>query len=259
MALDCFVTARHVVAHYNYDLLPPQIEIHREHMWVYLETEMRAKSDPEALVGGLLDVTWTNAHMETDLATLTVRTNEKARRWLRPVKLALRMPELGEPVVAFGYDHLLAEGTLDVPPQEVVLTLERRFSAGVGHVAEHQLERRITMGLHRTSPGFRSTTPTFSGMSGGPVFDLANEVVGFNSGSNEPNEHNAEWDSFVSGTASALELSYRLPPGSTTNEPVQMIELVRRGLIDCAAYDTYDVDPATGDTRYLDPSRSAGG
>lgn len=253
VALDCFVTARHVVAEYNYDLLPPEIEIHREHMWVYVETEMRAQSDPEAVVGGILDVTWTNAHHETDLATLTVKTNTKARQWLRPVTLALRMPSWGEPVAAFGYNHLLAEGTLDGPPDEVVLTLERNFSAGVGRVVEHQLERRLTMGLHRTSPGFRTNTPTFSGMSGGPVFDLRNEVIGFNSGSNEPNDDSAEWDSFVSGAASALELNFRLPPGTTTEEPVSMSELVGRGLIRCQMYDTFDVDPKTGDVRYLDP------
>lgn len=253
VAHDCFVTARHVVAEYNYDLLPPEIEIHREHMWVYVETEMRAKSDPEALVGGLLDVTWTNAHKETDLATLTVKTNVKARQWLRPVTLALRMPELDEPVAAFGYDHLLAEGTLAGPPEDVVLTLERNFSVGVGQVVEHQLERRLTMGLHRTSPGFRTNTPTFSGMSGGPVFDLVNQVIGFNSGSNDPNDDSPEWDSFVSGAASALELSFLLPPGSATAEPVQMSELIRRGLIRCEAYDTFDVDPATRSARYLDP------
>lgn len=56
----------------------------------------------------------------------------------------------------------------------------------------------------------------------------------------------------MSGVASALELHFLLPPGSGTAEPVQMSALVRRGLIRCEAYNTFDVDPATHSARYLD-------
>ena len=94
-------------------------------------------------------------------------------------------------------------------------------------------------------------------MSGGPVFDLANEVISFNSGSTEPNENHSGWDSFVAGTAAALELNYLLPPGATNAQPIQLIELARRGLIRCEPYDTYDVDPITHTARYLDPGATS--
>ncbi|MCW2857872.1 MAG: serine protease [Marmoricola sp.] len=251
VALDCFVTARHVVARYD-NGLPPELEIPFD-MCIYVETGQRASSDPESMVGGLLDVTWTNAHSETDVATLTVKLNATAEKWLRPVTLALRMPHVDEPVAAFGYDHLQADGDLSGAPEDVVLTIERNLTVGVGTVLEHQLERRLSGGLHRTSPGFRTNTPTRSGMSGGPVFDVNDQVIGFNSGSTEPSGDHPVWDSFVAGTASALELSFRLPPGTQDAEEIQMIELARRGVIRCEPYETYDVDPATRSARYLDP------
>ncbi len=182
VAPGLFVTARHVVAELD-DGLPAEWTVPFEQLWVYLETDQATAGDPDAVYGGLLEVLFANPHSETDLATLTVDMLGMSAEWVRPVTLGLRMPDIGEQVDCFGYDLASAEG--DLGAEDITLILDRRLSMSIGRVVEQQPTRRPG-GHHRTSPGFRTTAATPSGMSGGPVFDSNFEVIGFNSGSTEP-------------------------------------------------------------------------
>ncbi|HEX8001575.1 MAG TPA: serine protease [Mycobacteriales bacterium] len=265
VAPGLFVTARHVVAELN-DAQPAEWTVPFERMWLYLETDQATASDPDAIYGGLLEVLFANPHSETDLATLTVDMVGKSAEWVRPVVLGLRMPQIGEQVDCFGYDLASAEGQLDA--DDITLILERRLSVSTGRVLEQQPTRRLG-GYHRTSPGFRTTAATPSGMSGGPVFDYNFEVIGFNSGSTAPNNIHPEWDSFVSGVAAALELNFVVPESSSDGygvidgsadaadialRTVQFAELVGENRIVCHMHDTFHVDPNTGWAGYLPPS-----
>ena len=212
VAPGCFVTARHVIAD-NDEGLPPELRVNPERVWVYLETDKPLNGDPSGVHGGLMDVTWANAHSETDLATLTVNMLGESAHWLTPVTLGLQMPDIGEPVAALGYNHLLAEGAVHDGP--VKLTFRASPWRADDAVIARQHERRLGAGLHRTSPGFSTDAVTPHGFSGGPVFDTSDEVIGFTSGANEPSPAHPKWDTFVSGTAAALELNFKLPPGGT--------------------------------------------
>jgi S1-C subfamily serine protease len=270
VAPGLFVTARHVVADLD-DGLPAEWTVPFEQLWVYLETDQATASDPDGVYGGLLEVQFANPHSETDLATLTVDMVGNSAEWVRPVALGLRMPDIGEQVDCFGYDLASAEGELDA--DAITLILDRKLSVSTGRVVEQQPIRRLG-GYHRTSPGFRTTAATPSGMSGGPVFDSSFEVIGFNSGSTEPNDNHPEWDSFVSGVAAALELNFLVTetdgvPGGTVDgssgstdiseRAVQFVRLVDENRIVCERHPTFHVDPTTGSAGYLLRSRLVAG
>lgn len=101
VAPGLFITARHVIADLN-DSVPPEWFVPYDAMWIYLETDEPTAGDPDAVCGGLLPVLLAHAHSETDLATLTVQMTGKSAQWIRPVRLALRMPALGEQLYCFG-------------------------------------------------------------------------------------------------------------------------------------------------------------
>ncbi|HVF03773.1 MAG TPA: serine protease [Frankiaceae bacterium] len=264
VAPGLFITARHVVADLDHDV-PPSWTVPFENMWLYFETDQPIASDPGAVHGGLLDVLFANPHSETDLATLTVRMSGNIARWVRPVTLALRMPDIGEQIDCFGYDLATAEGPLNA--DLVTLVVERRLCVSTGRVTSQQPTRRIG-GYHRTSPGFTTTAATPRGMSGGPVFDARNHVIGFNSGSTAPSAQHPGWDSFAAGTAAALELNFITidnTPGTAEAAPdiaertVQLAQLVAEDRVACHMYDSFHVDPATGSAGYAPPAEPAVG
>lgn len=251
VAPGLFITARHVIADLN-DSVPPEWFVPYDAMWIYLETDEPTASDPDAVCGGLLPVLLANAHSETDLATLTVQMTGRSAQWIRPVRLALRMPAVGEQLDCFGYDLASAEGPLD--PDGTTLIIERRFTVSTGRVTSQQPTRRLG-GHHRTSPGFTTTAATPRGMSGGPVFDANNQVIGFNSGSTQFGAPQPGWDSFAAGTAAALELNVLdkpstpddgMPTQNIADRTVQLTQLVAQGRVNCEMCDSFFVDPETG-------------
>lgn len=260
VAPGLFVTARHVVADLDYNQIPAQWAVPFERLWLYIETDETVPNDTDGVRGGLLDVLFANPHSEVDLATLTVDMPGASADWLRPVSLALRMPQIGERVDCFGYDLATAEGDLNADLVE--LMLERNLSISIGRVIEQQPRRRLG-GHHRTSPGFRTTAATPSGMSGGPVFDETNQVIGFNSGSTDPSEEHPQWDSFVSGVAAALELNFLIPLRqdgadrhlNVKDRTVHFVSLVESGVVACEAHPSFDVDAATGMAGYVTSSQ----
>lgn len=267
VAPGLFVTARHVAADLD-DGLPPEWTVPYDRMWVYLETDLPTASDPDAVYGGLLEVLFANPHTETDLATLTVDMAGNSAQWMKPVTLALRMPDLGEQVRCYGYDLATAEGPLDA--DDITLVVERRLSVSTGTVTSQQPTRRLG-GHHRTSPGFTTTAATPRGMSGGPVFDADNEVVGFNSGSTAPNAHHPRWDSFAAGVAAALELNFGTTTGYApdpighgpdsqahiADRTIQFAQLVMEDRIACHMYPDFHVDLESGSAGYRSPTQSA--
>ena len=106
----------------------------------------------------------------------------------------VRLPEIGEAVVAVGYPHMARDAVISMTSSASV-EWERSLSAGVGVVLDHQLERleRPMRGF----PGFATDAPTPPGTSGGPVLDSSMKVVGFVSSSSAPSETHDGWNSFV--------------------------------------------------------------
>jgi len=162
------------------------------------------------------------------------------------------MPAVGEQLDCFGYDLASAEGPLD--PDGTTLIIERRFTVSTGRVTSQQPTRRLG-GHHRTSPGFTTTAATPRGMSGGPVFDANNQVIGFNSGSTQFGAPQPGWDSFAAGTAAALELNVLdklstpddgMPTQNIADRTVQLTQLVAQGRVNCEMCDSFFVDPETG-------------
>lgn len=262
VAPGLFVTARHVVADLDYNQIPAEWTVPFERLWLYIDTDETNPHNPHGNRGGLLEVLFANPHSEVDLATLTVDVTSASAEWLQPVRLALRMPEVGERVACFGYDLATAEGNLNA--DNVKLILERNLSISIGRVTEQQPRRR-PRGHHRTSPGFRTTAATPSGMSGGPVFDDAKHVIGFNSGSMDPSDEHPLWDSFVSGVAAALELNFLVPAQhdgikkirDVRDRTVHFADLIASGQVACEVDSSFDVDPVNGMAGYATSSRDA--
>lgn len=262
VAPGLFVTARHVIADLDDDI-PAQWIVPYDRLWVYLETDQAPESQPDAIYGGLLEVLFANPHSETDLATLTVDMVGNSADWIVPAVLRARMPELGEQIDCFGYDLASVEGHLGA---EVTLILNRRLSVSTGRVTGQQPVRRPD-GHHRTSPGFTTSAATPRGMSGGPVFDQNNEVIGFNSGAHQISTDPPLWNSFVSGVASALELNFvkSVPHGhpdgsdpdvadSIEDRTEQFAHLVAEDRIVCHLHPTFHVNPTTREAGYVLPS-----
>lgn len=138
-----------------------------------------------------------------------------------------------------------------------------------GRVIGQQPVRR-PHGDHRTSPGFTTSAATPHGMSGGPVFDANNEVIGFSSGATEPNENHPQWNSFVSGVAAALELNFTEAAlddqpggagadaeGSIEDRAIHFAQLVAQGQIACGLHPTFHIDPVTREAGYVLRSETA--
>jgi hypothetical protein len=210
-----------------------------------------------------MDVLFANPHSEADLATLTVSMRGGSAEWVRPVRLGLRMPDIGERVDCLGYDLVTAEGDLDADDVERIL--ERNLSISIGRVIEQQPQRRLN-GVHRTSPGFRTTAATPSGMSGGPAFDKNNEVIGFNSGSTGPNENDPVGLVRFRGRGRAgVELPR--PPADQDDDQADMgietraihfVQLVASGEVACEMHPSSGVDPETGMAGYVIPPTLGG-
>ena len=135
-----FLTAAHVVR----DLVGDDWDVR-----VILETDTPVSADPLDVFGGAFQVRGIHTHPDSDLATLSVALPSAALTEIRSLKLRLRLPELGEPVVTIGYPHMARDQVVDLAATPSV-AWERTLSAGVGIVLEHQLERlaRPLRGFH---------------------------------------------------------------------------------------------------------------
>lgn len=238
-----FLTAAHVVD----DLTEQGWELR-----VILETDSPVNDNPADVFGGAFQVRGVHVHPESDLATLSVDLPSAAVTEVRKLGLRLRLPEVGEPVVTVGYPHM-AEGVPVDATQTPTVTWERTLSVGVGVVLNHQLERlgRPLRGF----PGFETDAPAPPGTSGGAVLDSSMEVVGFVSSSTAPGDSAEHWNSYVALLGPALELSVLdLSTGGGDDElqapAVRLAQLVFDGALEIDAFDTFDVDPATGRVTY---------
>ena len=126
-----FLTAAHVVR----DLVGDDWDVR-----VILETDTPVSADPLDVFGGAFQVRGIHTHPDSDLATLSVALPSAAHTEIRSLKLRLRLPELGEPVVTIGYPHMARDQVVDLAATPSV-AWERTLSAGVGIVLVHQLER----------------------------------------------------------------------------------------------------------------------
>jgi S1-C subfamily serine protease len=238
-----FLTAAHVVD----GLVEDGWEVR-----VILETDTRISANPLEVFGGAFQVRGIHTHPESDLATLSVNLPKAATSEIRKLKLRLRLPEVGEPVVTVGYPHMAQGEIVDLALKPSV-TWERTLSAGVGVVLDHQLER-LERPL-RGFPGFETDAPTPPGTSGGPVLDRSMHVVGFVSSSTAPGDATEGWNSFIALLGPALELSVLdLETGSHANEAeapeIRLVQLLADGALEIEAFDSFDVDPTTGKVTY---------
>jgi S1-C subfamily serine protease len=237
-----FITAKHVVAPFDRVNGTTGTEL----MFVVLETDTTLPSGRNNVYGGMLHVRGYDMHPDTDLATLTAELPASGVPEIRRLDLSLRMPSVGEAVAACGYPVMRCEGDL---PEDGPATVEwdRTLRASVGAVTEQIPNRRG--GWYRPGPGFVADLPTFSGMSGGPVMDSTNAVIGFVSSSLPPAEGSA-WTSYVTLLGPALELEVLdLQTGTQVDASSapsrRLAELAMTGAIDFAMDESCDVDPDT--------------
>lgn len=243
-----FLTAAHVVE----GLQERGCEIR-----VILETDTLISQDRKDVYGGAFEVRGIHIHPESDLATLSVSLPASAHAQVRRLDLRLRLPEIGEAVVAVGYPHM-AQNAVISSTNVVAVDWERTLCAGVGVVLDHQLERleRPMRGF----PGFETDAPTPPGSSGGPVLDSSMKVVGFVSSSCAPSEAHAGWSSFVALLGPVLELSVLDLSCDPSADPdaapeVRLVQLAVEGAIEFEAFESFDVDRVTGRVKYA-PDRS---
>lgn len=243
-----FITARHVIR--DWDGSDTALDESHPRLWVYLETDepvpATVDGEEDGLFGGLCEVALISAHSEVDIATLTVDLPQSAYSRLLPLGVSLRMPKVGEVVSVTGYPDMAIDGEVGVEGAE--LLLDRQLAVSVGKVIDQQHER--VHRLMRESPGFAITAAVESGMSGGAVMDERNRVIGFAVSSYCPTEEFPQWDSWVAGTAAALELEVALTAAGLQGERYSLAELAAVGGIDCVMHRSFDVDSHTGNAMY---------
>jgi S1-C subfamily serine protease len=245
-----FITAKHVVEPVDKVNATTGDEL----MFVVLETDTALPSAHNDVYGGMLQVRGYDMHADTDLATLTAELPASGAHEIRTLDLSLRMPSVGEPVAASGYPVMRVDGNLpDAGPAAV--GWERTLRASVGAVTEQNPDREG--GWYRPGPGFVTDAPTFPGMSGGPVLDATNAVIGFVSSSLSPSDGSA-WTSHVALLGPALELTVLdLHTGTKVDAATaparQVAELVMAGAVNCEMDESCDVDPVTRKVVYTRP------
>lgn len=184
--------------------------------------------------------------------TLTATLPAQAPDRLRVAPLAFRMPQVGEPLAVFGYSAMSLSGEVQREGPATV-QYERTFTVSAGEVLEQQPERRSS-GV-RGCPGVVTDAPIYAGMSGGPVFDMSGEIIGFASSSHGPVEADDRWNSFVALCAPALELAFmaRAEEDDPLTETT-LAELVAADAVLSSVDETFDVDAATGKVVFRDGS-----
>jgi hypothetical protein len=242
-----FVTAKHVIEeHYdNYATDPDE----GSGLFVYLQTDEHPPSEPEAIYGDLLEVTWINLHTETDLATMSTQLEGRAGDWLRHLPLALRMPDIDEPVMFIGYPGTVVE-TEESEAGAPIVTIEPHPTVSVGAVLSTEPVRRFQK--YRGSPGFESDAPCPWGMSGGAVLDAESQVLGFVSSSMDLGGDPPASSTYAAAVGPILELNLMVPSGASSLEDgqvTQVAHLVGAEIIDCDMYPSFDIDE-NGDTYY---------
>jgi S1-C subfamily serine protease len=236
-----FVTAKHVIdEHYDNHAVDPE---KGSGLYVYIQTDEHPPSEPDAIFGALLEVSWINLHSETDLATMSTQLPAQTGNWLRHLPLALRMPDVGELVMFVGYPGTKVE--FEKPEGEnPIVTIEPHLTVSVGEVLSREPIRRFQK--YRGSPGFESDAPGPWGMSGGAVLDAAGQVVGFLSSSMELDGDPPASSTYAAAVGPVLELNVMVPSEANSDEggeAMQVAHLVMKGHIDCDVYPTFDVDP----------------
>lgn len=237
-----FLTAKHVVEPFAKVNATTGDEL----MFVVLETDTALPSGDNDVYGGMLQVRGYDMHTDTDLATVTAELPASGTPEIRKLDLSMRMPRVGEPVAASGYPVMHVDGDLpDAGPATV--GWERTLRASVGVVTEQNPNRQG--GWYRPGPGFVTDAPTFSGMSGGPVLDANNAVIGFVSSSLAPSDGSG-WTSYVALLGPAIELSVLdLHTGTKVDADTaparKVAELVMAGAVSCEMDESCDIDPGT--------------
>lgn len=247
-----FVTAKHVIDdHYDNHATNPD---ESSGLYVYLQTDDHPPSEPDAIFGALLEVSSINLHSETDLATMSTQLPAQTRTWLRHLPLALRMPDIDEPVMFVGYPDTKVEFEKPEGANPVV-TIEPHPTVSVGEVLSQEPVRRFQK--YRGSPGFESDAPGPWGMSGGAVLDANGQVVGFLSSSMDLGGDPPASSTYAAAVGPVLELNLMVPSDASSDdggEVTQVAHLVMHDQIACDLYPTFDVDQ-DGNTFYWVNSR----
>lgn len=235
-----FLTARHVIEGF--------VEVYGEQddgstgLFILWETDQRL-TGPNNYLGAPLPVTHVHQHSIADLATLSASLPAQASEHLRVAPLALRMPDVGEPLAVVGYSHMSLTGEVSRTDMST-LDYSRTLTVAVGAVLEQQPERRGR--FLRGSPGIVTDAPILPGMSGGPVFDRNRAIIGFASSSMDPVTEGGSWNSYVALWAPALELNlYAREFDDSPPTETSLAYLVSENAILCEMYDSFDIDPVT--------------
>lgn len=242
-----FLTAKHVLQPFVEGLAADETE----QMVIVLESKDVATSDSDHIP--TLSVRAWDLHTDCDLAAVTAELDADVVGDVRKTDMSIRMPIVGEPLVAVGYPAMATTGSL---PKAGSATLgwDRTLRASVGSVVEQVPGR--TGGWYHAGPGVLTDIPAFPGMSGGPVFDQDMSIVGFVSMSSPPGEHGSDWSTFVQLLAPVLELGVLdLPVGTNvdvgTAPALNLAVALAAGSIECQIEEDWDVDPVKRKVIYL--------
>jgi S1-C subfamily serine protease len=172
------VTARHVVEEAASHAVPRHgadgsSYMHYELIALYLSAQLGGGESE--LLGGLLPVVEVWSDEQQDVAILRVDlprntdTGESLR--LRTVRLGVRPPKQGNPVVAYGYYKMAASRVVDGD-----VTYKQSTAISSGRVIDLFHEKRDS--LLATYPSFHVDARFAPGMSGGPIIDDRDRVCG---------------------------------------------------------------------------------
>jgi hypothetical protein len=141
------------------------------------ETSDLTQHDPQAFIGGALQVDGFFSFPSSDLAILRVADTRSGGHRVVPVPLELSpgLPSVAEHCYAVGYSHITA-GPLTSADGRHSIEFERRLAVTQGHVQQVWPRGRDRVLL--PSPAFATDAEFRHGMSGGPVVMEGRGVVG---------------------------------------------------------------------------------
>ena len=163
--------------------------------------------------------------LSDDVAVCQLRPIDQVPFEFRPLKLRPTPPNVGEEVLAFGYDELGPSRVSDLVDQQ---KLDVKAN---GHFASGRVEAVYWQGKPSglgTFPCFDFTASVPPGMSGGPVIDERGFVCGVVS-------HSRTWERSATAAALALALGAELSIPEGPDGPARdatLYDLLREGVVE---------------------------
>lgn len=248
-----FITARHVAEQWNIDagIKIDDYDNSSNTDVTYNVDVLQICKETEPIVWHLTKVYYVN---NSDLAILVAHRYEgnygtvlQAIRPTPTMHVNLHMPKIDDAVISLGYPATTNDSI------EGTKTLHRmRLIRSEGVVEDVGF---TGIGLIKAA-SFQANTAISGGMSGGPTMDAMGRLIGINSSSFEPNEHNNSYTSFVSLLWNAFNIKFELTfddaPADT--QKISLFELCKRGILVADGIEHFEVSDIGFTYRSIAPS-----